>query len=339
MGDPPAKKKRPNRPTGTAGVRLDGDMLLSMQDSTQNAQLVVAPTAKVEDYDPPDALMVAHNKNKIQARKTEMGAGVWQDDHGVWRMDVKNSEGLASQAHQEFRELFRDGWLSLKAEKEMQASTVIKGGWLKPYNNTLSCDHADQAKSVLAISRSSWTSVKKHMPYLNEVVDLVKDTVMKQLVDKDRRNLKMIELTFFCGTFQASCTQFHRDTDEHPGDGLVFTTLTLLTAGKTSMCVAGKEETWLCKPFDTVCFDPDLYHRSGETSQNVVKLSIHWREVRGDAAQAEQDKGGTSADSPDLPVKIKIEKQDEEKVEAKHTASDDEADAKGGSSSAVQVES
>ena len=307
MGDPQPKKKRPNRPSGTSGVRMDGDMLLSMHACTENKQLVVAPTARVEDYVPATEMMVEHNKNTIHARKTEIGAGVWQDEHGVWRMDVENSEDLASLAHQEFRELFRDGVLSLKAEKELQG-TVIKGGWLRPYNNTLSCDHADQEKSVLAISRSSWTSVKKHMPHLNDVVTLVKDTVIKQLADKERKNLKMVELTFFCGTFQASCTQFHRDTEEHPLDDLVFTTLTLLTAGKTSMCVAGKKETWLCKPFDTVCFDPDLYHRSGETCQNVVKLSIHWREaVRPSAAQAERNDGGTSAGSPDLQVKKELQ--------------------------------
>ena len=56
-----------------------------------------------------------------------------------------------------------------------------------------------------------------------------------QLKTAGRTNLKPVEYTFFCGTYPASCTKFHRDTAEHPEDKLVFTTLTLLTLGNTSM--------------------------------------------------------------------------------------------------------
>ena len=42
------------------------------------------------------------------------------------------------------------------------------------------------------------------------------------------------------------------------------------------MCIAGCKETELKVPFDTVVFDPELYHRSGLTYPHVMKLSIHW---------------------------------------------------------------
>ena len=61
-----------------------------------------------------------------------------------------------------------------------------------------------------------------------------------------------------------SCTLWHTDSDEHPTSArLEFTSLTVLSSGPTSMCIAGKDETWLTKPFSTVLFDPELYHRSG----------------------------------------------------------------------------
>lgn len=303
------KKMRPIRPSGTSGVRVDGDMLLSMRAGAENKGLVIIPTATVEDYAPAAQTMVQHNENKIGARDKSIGADVWDEAHGLWRLKLDNSDQLAFSAHQEFRELFRDGVLTLKAAKE-QEGTTIKGGWLKPYTNTLSLDEADQEKSVLAIHHKSFPKVKKSMPHLNDVVTRVKTAVLKQLEDKERTNLRPVEYTFFCGTFQASCTNFHRDTDEHPEDKLVFTTLTLLSDGETSMCLAGKEETWLREPFDTVCFDPDLYHRSGHTLEHVVKLSIHWREVfKTGAAPVEHsdtDKGAPSEE------KFSIKKETEE---------------------------
>ena len=272
-----AKKRRPSRPSGQSGVRLDGDMLLLMHGAT-DSELVVTPTATAADYTAADDKMVGHNSNMIEARDQEIGAGQWDGECGVWRLKIDNPDDLAIQAYREFRDHFRDGVLALKAPQE-QDPTTIQGGWLKPYSNTLSRDQADQRKSVLAIHSKSFPKVKKSMPFLNEVVERVKMGLLKKGLLEGRTNLKAVEYTFFCGTYNASCTNFHQDTAEHPDDKLVFTTLTLLTLGSTSMCIAGKQETWLRQPFDTVCFDADLFHRSGETYEHIVKLSIHWREL------------------------------------------------------------
>ena len=272
-----AKKRRPSRPSGQSGVRLDGDMLLLMHGAT-DSELVVTPTATAADYTAADDKMVGHNSNMIEARDQEIGAGQWDGQCGVWRLKIDDPDDLAIQAYREFRDHFRDGVLALKAPQE-QDPTTIQGGWLKPYSNTLSRDQADQRKSVLAIHSKSFPKVKKSMPFLNEVVERVKMGLLKKGLLEGRTNLKAVEYTFFCGTYNASCTNFHQDTAEHPEDKLVFTTLTLLTLGSTSMCIAGKQETWLRQPFDTVCFDPDLFHRSGETYEHIVKLSIHWREL------------------------------------------------------------
>ena len=72
------------------------------------------------------------------------------------------------------------------------------------------------------------------------------------------------------------------------------------------MCIAGKEETWLKKPFDTVCFDPDLFHRSGQTFEHVVKLSIHWREVRAGPKEPEQGGGPTETETETVTVKKEV---------------------------------
>ena len=298
------KKMRPSRPSGKAlSVRVDGDMLLSMHGHAQKPP-ILTPTATVGDYEAATETMVAHNHNKLEARLNSNGVAQWDDGCGVWRLTLSCAEdtALSGQMVNEFRDLFQDGVLSLKAARETDYEQ-IQGGWLKPYQNTLSRDEADQKKSVLAIPARSFTKVKAAMPFLNDVVVYVKDALLKEFKnDGGRNNLKAVEYTFFCGTYPASCTKWHRDTAEHPSDDLVFTTLTLFAGEDTSMCIAGKDETWLKKPFDTVCFDPDLFHRSGQTFEHVVKLSIHWREVRTGPKEPEQGGGSTSADAPSSPT-------------------------------------
>ena len=307
MSSQQAKKMRPSRPSGQSSVRLDGDMLLFMHGATDK-QLVVTPTATIDDYGPADETMVGHNTNMLEARDLALGAGKWDGGCGVWRLELDNHDGLALSAYQEFRDRFRDGVLTLQAPQE-QDPMSIQGGWLKPYQNTLSRDQADQQKSVLAIHAKSFPKVKKSMPFLNEVVDRVKKVLLKEFRTEGRTNLKPVEYTFFCGTYSASCTKFHQDTAEHPDDTLVFTTLTLLTVGSTSMCIAGKEETWLCKPFDTICFDPDLFHRSGETYEHIVKLSIHWRELSKAVPKADATAKETAGEEEKEPV-VKREKME-----------------------------
>ena len=307
MSSQQAKKMRPSRPSGQSSVRLDGDMLLFMHGATDK-QLVVTPTATIDDYGPADETMVGHNTNMLEARDLALGAGKWDGGCGVWRLELDNHDGLALSAYQEFRDRFRDGVLTLQAPQE-QDPMSIQGGWLKPYQNTLSRDQADQQKSVLAIHAKSFPKVKKSMPFLNEVVDRVKKVLLKEFRTEGRTNLKPVEYTFFCGTYSASCTKFHQDTAEHPDDTLVFTTLTLLTVGSTSMCIAGKEETWLCKPFDTICFDPDLFHRSGETYEHIVKLSIHWRELSKAVPKADATAKETAVEEEKEPV-VKREKME-----------------------------
>ena len=108
-------------------------------------------------------------------------------------------------------------------------------------------------------------------------VQAVKQALYK-MVPEYKHKLEATEYTYFLGVSKASCTKWHSDSEEHENVWLLFTSLTLLSSiGTTSMCIAGKEETWLKEPFDTVLFDPNLIHRSGETNPHVMKLSIHWK--------------------------------------------------------------
>ena len=131
-----------------------------------------------------------------------------------------------------------------------------------------------------------------HCKWLKDVVDALRSIVaLKFMAD-----LQPYELTFFLGVSAASCTLWHTDSAEHEKAGLKLTTLTLLSQGPTSMCIAGRKEAWLKEPFDTVAFDPALYHRSGETYPHVVKLSIHWK-LRSAGGS------GSEAPGPSKPVK------------------------------------
>ena len=55
------------------------------------------------------------------------------------------------------------------------------------------------------------------------------------------------------------------------------------------MQVAGGKEVYYEKPGDTVLFNADLFHRSGEAYPGTVKMAVHWvlpEELNGEGASA-----------------------------------------------------
>ena len=166
----------------------------------------------------------------------------------------------------------------------------------KPYRNTLVTDELEQQKSVVVVGHKTLKAFFLHCKWLKDVVDALRSIVALHFM----ADLQPYELTFFLGVSAASCTLWHTDSAEHEKAGLKLTTLTLLSQGKTSMCIAGREEAWLKEPFDTVAFDPALYHRSGETYPHVVKLSIHWK-LRSAGGS------GSEAPGPSKPVDVEAE--------------------------------
>ena len=161
----------------------------------------------------------------------------------------------------EFGNRFKDGVFTLAADKQHEEAHVeIRGGWLRPYLNTLDKDECEQQRAVVAISNRFFVPCFAACPYIKDVVGAVQQALCANLPEYNDKKLEPYELTFFHGVSRASCTLWHSDSAEHDNAVLELTTLTLLGHGWTSMCIAGKDETWLKQPFDTVVFDPMLVH-------------------------------------------------------------------------------
>ena len=176
---------------------------------------------------------------------------------------------------QEFWSRFKDGVFHLAADKQFdEQASKIEGGFLKPYKNVLFFNEVDQKKSIVAIKNV--VPYFKACPFVSDVVTAVRVALQANIPKYKDLQLQPAELTFFLGVSGSSCTKWHTDSEEHDKMVLELTTLTLLSKGTTSMCIAGCKETELKVPFDTVVFDPELYHRSGLTYPHVMKLSIHW---------------------------------------------------------------
>ena len=275
------------RPVPAGGVfgnaRTSGHLYGAIALETGRPLEGTAPTAEEEDYRLPNDADLEWNETVLKNGKSVQLRGwkiSWQEDLGVVAFNAQMGERLNSRgAELEFGTRFKDGVFTLGAEKQhAEAQVQIKGGWLLPYKNTLDLDEYEQQRSVVAISNKFFVPFFAGCPHIKDVVYAVKQALCDNMPEYIEKKLEPYELTFFHGVSRASCTQWHSDTVEHDtGPVLELTTLTLLGHGCTSMCIAGKQETWLKVPFDTVVFDPMLLHRSGLTYPHVVKLSIHWK--------------------------------------------------------------
>ena len=285
---------------GFAKTRTSGHLLNAL-NAGDGKGLETPPTAQVGDYPPPTQSMTEINADVLQNEQcTAMRQWErWAEDRGAALFNAKDADvrdgEVALDGRQvmlEFSSRFRDGVFNMAADKQYpEAAHKKRGGYLIPYSNTLVTDELEQQKSVVVVGHKTMNVFLLHCKWLKDVVDALRSIVALKFGD-----LQPYELTFFLGVSAASCTLWHTDSAEHEKAGLKLTTLTLLSQGKTSMCIAGREEAWLKEPFDTVAFDPALYHRSGETYPHVVKLSIHWK-LRSAGGS------GSEAPGPSKPVK------------------------------------
>ena len=286
---------------GLAKTRTSGHLLNAL-NAGDGEGVETPPTAQVGDYGPPTQSMTEINAGVLQNEQcTAMRQwGPWVEALGAALFnakaaDVRDGEVALDgrQVMLEFSSRFRDGVFNMAAPSQFpEAAHKKKGGYLLPYTNTLVTDELEQQKSVVVVGHKTMNVFLLHCKWLKDVVDALRSIVALHFM----ADLQPYELTFFLGVSAASCTLWHTDSAEHEKAGLKLTTLTLLSQGKTSMCIAGREEAWLKEPFDTVAFDPALYHRSGETYPHVVKLSIHWK-LRSAGGS------GSEAPGPSKPVK------------------------------------
>ena len=299
--------KRPKRVKIQAGSGISDPHTLRAICRGGNLPPDVQMTAEVTDYGPPDQAMLAFNTNALAGGEISAklkGDSGWIDDQGLLSFQLEgdlNSEEVV----RELDARFRDGWLSFAAEKQSAEFKKIKGGWERRYTNVLVFDERQQQKSVIAVKETLFREFKLSFRYTNDVVVAVQAALCEKLPGFAGK-LVPHEYTFFYGTSRAACTTWHTDSDEHKGVVLVLTSLTLLTRADTSMNIATKSETWLKEPFETVVFDPGLYHRSGATSFAVLKLSIHWK-LRSESSLApvkveNQEAAASSSAGPVEPV-------------------------------------
>ena len=318
-----------------ANVRTSGHLFGAIALET-GTPLDTAPTAEDTDYRRPTPADIEWNETVFKTgRSVQLGEwDSWQKEHGVVAFNAQMGEQLNSrQVMIEFGNRFKDGVFTLGADKQHEEAQVeIRGGWLLPYKNTLDLDEFEQQRSVVAISNKFFVPFFAGCKYIKDVVDTVKQALCANLPEYNDKKLEPYELTFFLGVSRASCTQWHSDSAEHDNAVLELTTLTLLGHGWTSMRIAGKEETWLKEPFDTVVFDPMLIHRSGVTYPHVVKLSIHWK-LRSSVATAMPvgtGQAGPSGVKPEhTPEQLALMKKEAEvdaKLEALAGRDDEEAE-------------
>ena len=290
---------------GFAKTRTSGHLLNAL-NAGDGKGMETPPTAQVGDYPAPTETMTEMNADVLKnERCTALRQWKrWAEDQGAALFNAKDADardGVVAldgrQVMLDFSSRFRDGVFNMAAPSQFpEAAHKKKGGYLIPYSNTLVTDELEQQKSVMVVGHNTMNVFFLHCKWLKDVVDALRSIVaLKFMAD-----LQPYELTFFLGVSAASCTLWHTDSAEHEKAGLKLTTLTLLSQGKTSMCIAGREEAWLKEPFDTVAFDPALYHRSGETYPHVVKLSIHWK-LRSAGGS------GSEAPGPSKPVEVKAE--------------------------------
>ena len=286
---------------GFAKTRTSGHLLNAL-NAGDGKGMETPPTAQVGDYPAPTESMTEMNAGVLQNQRcTALRQWKrWAEDQGAALFNAKDADardGVVAldgrQVMLDFSSRFRDGVFNMAAPSQFpEAAHKKKGGYLIPYSNTLVTDELEQQKSVMVVGHNTMNVFFLHCLWLKDVVDALRSIVALHFM----ADLQPYELTFFLGVSAASCTLWHTDSAEHEKAELKLTTLTLLSQGKTSMCIAGREEAWLKEPFDTVAFDPALYHRSGETYPHVVKLSIHWK-LRSAGGS------GSEAPGPSKPVK------------------------------------
>ena len=253
----------------------------------------VGPTVVVKDYPAATEAMVEINNGVLTNEKCKelQKWDKWDQELGLVAFnaqtppDARGEKGLKHhEVMQEFWARFKDGVFHLAADKQFdEQAAKIEGGYLKPYKNVLFFNEFDQKTSIVAIKNA--VPYFKACPFASDVVTAVRSALQANIPKYKDLQLQPAELTFFLGVSASSCTKWHTDSEEHDQMVLELTTLTLLSQGTTSMCIAGCKETELKEPFDTVVFDPELYHRSGLTYPHVMKLSIHWT-LRSGTSQA-----------------------------------------------------
>ena len=252
-------------------TRTSGHLLAALALEAGGA-LDVPPTVEVKDYPAAAEAMVEMNKSALQNGKSKElleAWGQWDKELGLVAFNANtppDADGaVVLQSHQvmvEFWSRFRDGVFHLAADKQFEeAASKIAGGYLKPYENVLFYNEFDQKKSIVAIKNV--VPFFKACPFAEDVVKAVQAALQANIPKYNDLQLQPAELTFFLGVSGSSCTLWHTDSEEHDKMVLELTTLTLLSEGTTSMRIAGCKETELKVPFDTVVFDPMLYHRSG----------------------------------------------------------------------------
>ena len=147
---------------------MDGDLLNAIA-RVSGEQVVAPPTALVADYPNAADSIVEMNNDHLEKGKSARLANKegFSVEGGVLLLTIALSGTASVDVVAEINEHFNDGVLSFAASKQREEqATLIKGGWLRPYKNTLSTNEADQTKSVVAVSSQRFAQFKATMPHV-----------------------------------------------------------------------------------------------------------------------------------------------------------------------------
>ena len=210
---------------------------------------VVQPcTAKITDYPPAPAAGAELNESFLSGRgvcQDLKKSPHWREEQGVVvleREDYVPKHQSVARLQDEFWERFNDCTFTLKGTNQYCNQRTLKGGWLEAYSNTLLKDEEEQQRSILVVPKPELTPFRKICPETAALVDIVQQRLY-QLVPNYKGRLVATEYTYLLGYSQTSCTLWHQDTAEHAREGLVLTSVTLLSDGKSSMCIASSRHS------------------------------------------------------------------------------------------------
>ena len=117
----------------------------------------IAPTAVSTDYTPATEAQKQHNEAQLRTPngKEFTSKKGYNEEEGVIRTSITmpDMESTIKRAVKDFRERFMEGKFSLHAAKEV-SPTILEGGWVGGYHNSLHNVPVAQKRSVFIVPDS-----------------------------------------------------------------------------------------------------------------------------------------------------------------------------------------
>ena len=303
-----------------AGVKVERPSAVGGRDMAELQRMTgsiagFAPTVTIADFRGPTDDELQHNQSVLQSEQFEMYAAMpnFSEDTKCVKFSIDGQQAVA--LGEALDAAFRNGVLEIPASNKDASPHKVVGGWSNVYEGVVDQNKAKQQESVVVLPEKGnhvQTLMQRMPPAQHLLEELMfkmldeRDGLFKEKLGKGRNKMKKRQVAFFFGVNRASSFEFHRDTVTNElssamnkEDWAGATTVTLLSSSRSSMQVAGGKEVYYEKPGETVLFNADLFHRSGEAYPGTIKMAVHWvrpgEEPNGEGASASGEQSAAAA--------------------------------------------